>query len=65
VVGGGCRDGVWHPRTTVEKERGPDGLYHWTTTRHWLGTSIFSAQYPTRRASDGTGAWETQQQATS
>jgi hypothetical protein len=26
-------------------EPGPDGLYHWTTERHWLGSSLFRARY--------------------
>jgi hypothetical protein len=30
-------------------EPGPDGRYHWTTSRHWLGSSLFRARYPVSR----------------
>jgi hypothetical protein len=29
----------------AELEPGADGLYHWTTERHWLGSSLFRARY--------------------
>jgi hypothetical protein len=40
----------------VPIEPGPDGRYHWTTTRHWLGGSLFRARYHAEGYITGQGA---------
>jgi hypothetical protein len=42
----------------VPIEPGPDGRYHWTTSRHWLGGSLFRARYR-----DGGGGYNPRTQA--